>query len=183
MGRSHAEVKAALFEKHPELQKEYEEQAPRFAAISELIRARERAGISQSELARLMDVPRSAISRLESADHSPKIDTLAKAAAAMGFRVEVKFKRARTPAESVSGHRQRLTEREIAVSRLVAEGQTNAEIAEALDVSLATVKRHLNNVMIKWNCASRDALRSALRSASERPAKTAPSNRPAAAPA
>ena len=51
--------------------------------------------------------------------------------------------------------RRRLTEREIAVTRLVADGRTNAEIAETLSVSLATVKRHLNNVMIKWNCDNR----------------------------
>ncbi len=48
-----------------------------------------------------------------------------------------------------------LTVREAAVAELVAKGMTNAEIAAVLNVSLATAKRHLNNIMIKWNCANR----------------------------
>ena len=48
-----------------------------------------------------------------------------------------------------------LTVREAAVAELVAKGMTNAEIATVLNVSLATAKRHLNNIMIKWNCANR----------------------------
>ncbi|MFG2865322.1 response regulator [Streptomyces sioyaensis] len=42
-----------------------------------------------------------------------------------------------------------LTAREVEVLRLVAEGQSNPEIARALHVSTATVKTHINNLFAK----------------------------------
>ena len=51
--------------------------------------------------------------------------------------------------------RRTLTEREIDVVRLTADGRSNPEIARLLEVSVATVKRHLANVMIKWNVRNR----------------------------
>ena len=51
--------------------------------------------------------------------------------------------------------RRELTEREQDVVKLAAKGQTNPEIADELGVSIATVKRHLANVMIKWNVRNR----------------------------
>ena len=51
--------------------------------------------------------------------------------------------------------RRALTERERSVVRLVARGWTNRQIAAELDLSVATVKRHLANIMIKWDCANR----------------------------
>ncbi len=48
-----------------------------------------------------------------------------------------------------------LNPRESRVSELVSEGNTNAEIAAELGISVATVKRYLANVMIKWNCKNR----------------------------
>ncbi|MEV0372341.1 response regulator transcription factor [Streptomyces sp. NPDC050636] len=42
-----------------------------------------------------------------------------------------------------------LTTREVEVLRLVAEGQTNPEIARTLHVSTATVKTHINNLFAK----------------------------------
>ena len=67
-----------------------------------------------------------------------------------------------------------LTVREAAVAELVAKGMTNAEIAAVLNVSLATAKRHLNNIMIKWNCANRtqvavEAIRRASRLSPDNP--------------
>ncbi len=52
-------------------------------------------------------------------------------------------------------NRRSLTAREVDVAELIAQGRSNREIAEALSVSLATVKRHLNNIMIKWDCVNR----------------------------
>ena len=51
--------------------------------------------------------------------------------------------------------RRELTQREEDVVQLAAKGQTNPEIADALGVSIATVKRHPANVMIKWNVRNR----------------------------
>ncbi len=48
-----------------------------------------------------------------------------------------------------------ISEREREVIGLVAEGKTNREIAEALFISLATVKTHLANVFEKTGCRNR----------------------------
>jgi NarL family two-component system response regulator LiaR len=48
-----------------------------------------------------------------------------------------------------------LTEREIDVLRLVATGATNAEIAEQLVVTEATVRTHVSNFLGKLHLANR----------------------------
>lgn len=56
-----------------------------------------------------------------------------------------------------------LTAREVEVAQLVALGATNAEIAHALSVSLATVKTHLTQIYGKLGVRSRTQLAVALR--------------------
>ena len=51
--------------------------------------------------------------------------------------------------------RRELTERERAMVQLISQGLSNAEIAAILGVSMATVKRHVANVMIKWDVTNR----------------------------
>ena len=48
-----------------------------------------------------------------------------------------------------------LTQREIEVLRLVAQGRENPEIAEMLVISEATVRTHVSNIMSKLHLASR----------------------------
>jgi DNA-binding NarL/FixJ family response regulator len=48
-----------------------------------------------------------------------------------------------------------LTPREAEVLKLIAEGQSNAEIAETLVVSLATVKTHVNRIFYKTGARDR----------------------------
>jgi DNA-binding NarL/FixJ family response regulator len=48
-----------------------------------------------------------------------------------------------------------LTEREIEVLRLIAEGYTNQQIAEALIISPTTVKTHVQNILEKLNVSDR----------------------------
>ena len=48
-----------------------------------------------------------------------------------------------------------LPPRETEVVRLVADGNSNAEIAAILGISRSTVKSTLSNIMIKWNCMNR----------------------------
>ena len=50
-----------------------------------------------------------------------------------------------------------LTEREIEVLRLVAEGRSNPDIARALVLSHKTVERHLSNIFTKLDVPSRTA--------------------------
>lgn len=81
----------------PEAQEEYERLGPRYAAIGELIRARRAERLSQAELAKRMGVSAAVVSRLESGTHSPRLDTLAQAARAMGQELELRFVRAKSP--------------------------------------------------------------------------------------
>ena len=83
----------------PELRAEYEKLGPRFDAVTALIRVRLAAGLTQTELAHRMGVSQGVISRLESAWHSPRLDTLAAAARALGCTLEVRFKKA-APAQN-----------------------------------------------------------------------------------
>jgi len=47
------------------------------------------------------------------------------------------------------------TTRELAVLRLLAQGQTNREIADALFISPPTVRAHVSNILLKLNVANR----------------------------
>ncbi len=75
----------------PLLQAEYERLGPRFEAIDELVAARKAAGLSQRALATLMGVAPSVVGRIESGSDSVKLDTLARAAIALGSRLRVTF--------------------------------------------------------------------------------------------
>jgi NarL family two-component system response regulator LiaR len=48
-----------------------------------------------------------------------------------------------------------LTEREVEVLRLVAQGQPNQEIAETLVISERTVRTHVSNILTKLHLANR----------------------------
>jgi len=50
-----------------------------------------------------------------------------------------------------------LTDRQLAVLKLVAQGQSNREIARALVVSEKTVGRHLENLFDRLGVSSRSA--------------------------
>ena len=79
----------ARMDADPQLREEYERLGPRFQAISALIKAR--GSVSQSELARRMQISPGVISRLESGRHDPRLGTLSNAASALGYRLEVKL--------------------------------------------------------------------------------------------
>jgi DNA-binding NarL/FixJ family response regulator len=48
-----------------------------------------------------------------------------------------------------------LTEREIEVLRLLAQGQSNKEVARTLTIGEKTVKTHVSNILAKLGVASR----------------------------
>ena len=81
----------------PEIQVEYETLRLRRAIIAQLRALRERKRWTQQQLADAMGMPRSVIARLESAEHSPRLETLHAVARVLGYDVDVRFKRRRVP--------------------------------------------------------------------------------------
>lgn len=75
----------------PETQAAYNEQAPEFAIVRELIGARVRAGLTQQEVADRMHTTQSTIARLESGRAMPSLRTLARYAEATGSRTVIKL--------------------------------------------------------------------------------------------
>lgn len=59
------------------------------------------------------------------------------------------------PKEQPARHGDELTQRELDVLRLVAEGKTNAEIAQSLFVSVGTVKVHVERIINKLGVSDR----------------------------
>jgi DNA-binding NarL/FixJ family response regulator len=51
-----------------------------------------------------------------------------------------------------------LTDRQVAVTRLLAEGCTNAEIAERLGLSFYTARNHAEQVMLKLGVSNRSSV-------------------------
>jgi DNA-binding NarL/FixJ family response regulator len=70
-------------------------------------------------------------------------------------RVIEAFVRSRPPAHATAGIADRLTSRELEVLMLVARGLSNAEIAEHLVVSEATVKTHVARMLTKLDLRDR----------------------------
>jgi predicted transcriptional regulator len=94
--KTHKELVERML-KNPAVKKAYDAQADEFALLDELLRARQRAGLSQAEVARRMGTKAPAVARLEagggSKQHSPSLATLRKYAHAVGCRLEVRLRR------------------------------------------------------------------------------------------
>ncbi len=75
----------------PEVQRAYQDLAPRFAVVRQLIALREQRGWSQRELADRAGMKQPQLARLETGQVEPKLDTLQRLATAMGCRVLVSF--------------------------------------------------------------------------------------------
>jgi RNA polymerase sigma factor (sigma-70 family) len=90
-------------------------------------------------------------------DEAPETIVAAVRAAARGERLWTaeQFARARRWREEVQELWERLTEREREVLALVAEGKSNKEIAQALNVTVRTVEFHVSNVLGKLGLTSR----------------------------
>src|SRR5437763_8757682 len=92
---THEEMVKKMLEE-PAVRAEYEAQAEEFALLDELLRARQRVGLTQAEVAARMGTQTPAVARLEagggSQRHSPSIATLRKYAAAVGCRLEIRLR-------------------------------------------------------------------------------------------
>lgn len=87
--------------KEPAVKEAYDAQAEEFALLDELLSARQRAGLTQAEVAAKMGTKPPAVARLESGGgsrrHSPSIATLRKYAEAVGCRLEIRLRPPRKP--------------------------------------------------------------------------------------
>jgi ribosome-binding protein aMBF1 (putative translation factor) len=93
---THSELREkALKRKNVKL--EYDALEPEFSLLRELLKARQKAGLSQADIAELMRTKAPAITRLESSltngKHSPSIATLKKYAEALGCHLQIKLVR------------------------------------------------------------------------------------------
>ena len=107
---THDELKAkALRDLH--VRAEYNALEAEFAWLAELLQARNRAGLTQTEVAERMGTTPSAVARLEagggSQKHSPSIATLRKYAEAVGCMVEVKLVPCTQPAPAAAVSQQK----------------------------------------------------------------------------
>ena len=79
--------------KDDEYQQEYDKFAAEFSLAKVLIQAREKSGLSQSEIAKRMNTKQSVVARLESANGNPMIKTLSRYAEALGGHLEISIGR------------------------------------------------------------------------------------------
>ena len=91
---NHSELKKKAFQKK-KVKSAYDALEPEFSLLRELLKARQKAGLSQAEIAERMGTKPPAVTRLESSlssgKHSPSIATLKKYARALGCHLEIKL--------------------------------------------------------------------------------------------
>jgi len=91
---THIELKEKAL-KRKKVKEEYDALEPEFSLLGELLQARQKAGLSQAEVADKMGTKAPAVTRLESSlssgKHSPSIATLKKYAQALGCHLEIKI--------------------------------------------------------------------------------------------
>ena len=76
---------------NPKVRAEYDALAPEFEIAAELLKARQRAGLSQSELVAKMGTSQSTIARLESGQTLPSTKTLLRFAKATGSKFQIRL--------------------------------------------------------------------------------------------
>ena len=93
---AHSDLKEKAL-KRKGVKAEYEALEPEFSLLRELLHARQKAGMSQADIAKKMGTKAPAVTRLEtsltSGKHSPSIATLKKYAQALGCHLEIKLVR------------------------------------------------------------------------------------------
>ena len=91
---THNELKNKALKKSS-VQKEYERLEPEFTLLREMLRARNKVGLSQAQIAERMGTKSPSITRLESSlssgKHSPSLATIKKYLEALDYRLEIKI--------------------------------------------------------------------------------------------
>lgn len=91
---THKELKNKAL-KRTSVQKEYDRLEPEFTLLREMLRARNKVGLSQAQIAERMGTKSPSITRLESSltsgKHSPSLATIKKYLEALDCRLEIKI--------------------------------------------------------------------------------------------
>jgi transcriptional regulator with XRE-family HTH domain len=69
----------------------------RYQAVDAIMDAQRRTTTSNGELAKRMGISLASLYRILLAEHSPRIDSIARAAEAMGYRLDLRFVKERAP--------------------------------------------------------------------------------------
>jgi transcriptional regulator with XRE-family HTH domain len=96
------DLKARLL-KNPTVRREYDALEEEFTLIATLAKARQRAGLSQAQLAKRMKTTQSAIARLESGRGRPSTTTLSRFAQATGHRLKISLEPVRAGKKRKAG--------------------------------------------------------------------------------
>ena len=81
----------ARWRKDPAYMKEYDALEQEFALVSQVIKARADAGLTQEQLAKRMNTSQAVVARLESGRALPSMRTLTRFAQATGHRLKISF--------------------------------------------------------------------------------------------
>ncbi len=91
---THEELKRSALE-DPAVRAAYDALEPEFALLDSMLKARQKAGMTQAEVAAKMGTQPSAVTRLEGAiisgKHSPSLETLRRYAEAVGGRLQIRI--------------------------------------------------------------------------------------------
>ena len=86
--RNWNQLKAELLQDKT-VKKEYDKLTPRYEAISELISARIKKGMTQKELAQKIGTKQSSIARFEAGNVNPSLGFLEKMEEVMGYKINI----------------------------------------------------------------------------------------------
>lgn len=90
MGRTYREFLDEKL-KDPEFKKEWDEMEPEFQLIKAMLKGREEQKLSQRELADRTGITQADISKIESGDANPTLDTLKRIASGLGMSLQLSF--------------------------------------------------------------------------------------------
>ena len=85
--------------KDPEFSKEYESLEPEYQLAAALIRLRLAKGLTQEQLARLLNTKQESIARLEGGSSLPSLSTIKRIANALDAELEIRLRPRQRPAE------------------------------------------------------------------------------------
>jgi len=85
------EYKRDLFARRPDVKVAYDALAPKYALISAMLDARNKKGMTQSEIARRAGTTQSAIARFETGRTNPTLEFASRLSRALGAKLEIRL--------------------------------------------------------------------------------------------